>query len=49
MANTLGLPDYPCVVIPHPLSHNTEEELDVKADEAARQCVALLQNPERAR
>jgi hypothetical protein len=49
MADALGLPDYPCVAVPHPLSHNTEEELDAKADAAARQCIALLQSPDRAR
>ena len=47
MANFLGLPDYPFVTIPHPLSNNTEEEIDAKAEEAARQCVALLRSPQR--
>jgi hypothetical protein len=49
MARTLGLPDYPFAVIPHPLSNNTEEEIQAKGEEAVRQCIALLQSPDRAR
>jgi hypothetical protein len=49
MADCLGLPDYPFVTIPHPLSDNTEQEVDAKAEAAVRQCIALLQHPERAR
>jgi hypothetical protein len=49
MAGALGLPDYPCVAIPHPISNNTEAELDAKAEEAARECIALLQSPDRPR
>ncbi len=48
MADFLGLPDYPFVTIPHPLSNNTEEEVGTKAEEAARQCIALLESPERS-
>lgn len=47
MADVLGLPDYPFVTIPQPLSNNTEEEVDAKAEAAARQCIALLKSPQR--
>ena len=47
MADFLGLPDYPFVTIPHPLSNNTPEEVDAKAEEAARRCVELLRSPRR--
>ena len=47
MADFLGLADYPFVTIPHPLSNNSEQEVEAKAEEAVRQCIALLQNPRR--
>ena len=47
MAEFLGLPGYPFVTIPHPISNNTDEEIDAKAEDAARQCVALLESPRR--
>lgn len=47
MARSLGLPDYPVVAIPHPLSYNTEDELDAKAEEAVRQCIGVLQSAAR--
>ncbi len=47
MASSLGLPDYPFVTIPHPLSNNTEQEIDAKAEEAVRLCIALIQSPDR--
>ena len=48
MARSLGLPDYPVVAIPHPLSHNTEDELNAKAEEAVRQCIGVLMSAARA-
>jgi hypothetical protein len=48
MARSLGLPDYPVVAIPHPLSHNTEDELNAKAEEAVRQCIGVLKSAARA-
>jgi hypothetical protein len=47
MARSLGLPNYPLVVIAHPLSNNTEEEVTAKAEEAVRQSIARLTSPER--
>ena len=49
MSRSLGLPDYPVVAIPHPLSDNTEDELNAKAEEAVRQCIGVLQSAARAR
>ncbi len=42
MAGLSGMPDYPFVVIAHPISDNGDDELRVKAADAVRQCVALL-------
>lgn len=42
MAKVSGMPDYPFVVIPHPISNNTETVLRAKAEEAVRQCVKIL-------
>jgi hypothetical protein len=49
MAEFVGLPDYPVAVIAHPISNNTEAEIRAKAEEIARQAIALLQSPLRAR
>jgi hypothetical protein len=49
MAEFVGLPDYPVAVIAHPISNNTEAEIRAKAEEIARQAVALLQSPLRTR
>jgi len=45
MADFAGLPGYPVVSIPHPISNNTDDEMRAKAEEAARQVVAILQSP----
>ena len=42
MAAVQGLPDYPFAIIPHPIASNTEETLCEKAEDAVRQCVAIL-------
>ena len=42
MAEVCGLPTYPFAVIPHPISSNTDAELRAKAEDAVRQCVAIL-------
>jgi hypothetical protein len=42
MAKVSGMPDYPFVVIAHPISNNTEAVLRTKAEEAVRQCVKIL-------
>jgi hypothetical protein len=49
MAQFVGLPDYPVAAIAHPISNNTEAEVRAKAEEIARQVIALLQSPLRAR
>jgi len=43
MAQVSGMPDYPFVVIPHPISNNTEDVLRAKAEDAVRQCLAIWQ------
>ena len=42
MAKVQGLPDYPFVVIPHPIASNTDTVLREKAEDAVRQCVEIL-------
>lgn len=42
MARAGGIPDYPFAAIPHPIANNTDEELRAKAEDAVRQCVAIL-------
>lgn len=42
MAKVLGLPGYPFVVIDHPISSATGDELAERARRAAVDCVALL-------
>jgi hypothetical protein len=44
MARVSGMPDYPFVVIPHPISNNTEAVLRAKAEDAVRQCLTFLLN-----
>jgi hypothetical protein len=44
MAQVSGMPDYPFVVIPHPISNNTEAILRAKAEDAVRQCLTILLN-----
>jgi hypothetical protein len=44
MARLQGLPDYTFVVIPHPLSDNTQAEVRAKAEETVRQAVQLLRS-----
>jgi Fe-S cluster biogenesis protein NfuA len=42
MAEFDGLPDYPFVVIAHPISDNTDAQLHAKAEEIVRQAVAIF-------
>jgi hypothetical protein len=42
MAEVCGLPDYPFAVVAHPISSDTDDALRAKADDAVRQCVAIL-------
>ncbi len=42
MARSLGLPGYPFAVIPHPISSDDDARLRAKAEDAVRQCVAIL-------
>ena len=42
MAELLGVPSYPCVVVAHPISHNTPAELQAKADQIVSQTLAIL-------
>jgi len=43
MAAVSGMPGYPFVVIAHPIANNDDVVLHVKAQEAVRQCLAILQ------
>lgn len=42
MAQVSGMPDYPFVVIPHPISNNSETVLREKAEDVVRQCLEIL-------
>jgi hypothetical protein len=42
MAQVSGMPDYPFVVIAHPISNNSDTVLRAKATEATRRCVEIL-------
>ena len=42
VAELNGLPDYPYVVIPHPVANDTDEALRVKAETVVERIVALL-------
>jgi hypothetical protein len=42
IARGMGLPDYPCVFLPHPLGSLSDEQIDVLADTAIQEAVAIL-------
>jgi hypothetical protein len=42
MAEFLGLRDYPVACIEHPISNNTEAEIERKAHEIVRQAIPRL-------
>ena len=42
IASIEGLPDYPFVVIPHPIAGNTDAQLKVKAEQALDTIVRIL-------
>jgi hypothetical protein len=42
MAAFLGLREYPVACIAHPISHNTEAEMQAKAAEIVTQSVSML-------
>jgi hypothetical protein len=42
VAELNGLPEYPFVVIAHPIANNDDDELRAKAEEAVRRLVPLL-------
>lgn len=41
-ATVWGVPDYPVMYMPHPLSTRSDEELQVQAQRLARQAVQIL-------
>jgi hypothetical protein len=42
MAAARGLPEYPVACIAHPISNNTEAEMQRKADQVVEQALELL-------
>ena len=48
MAELNGLPDYPFVVIGHPIASDRDEDLRAKAEAAAARLAALLTGHPRA-
>jgi hypothetical protein len=49
MAEVSGLPGYPFATVPHPISSDDDASLRRKAEDAVRQCVAILTSPVRPR
>ena len=47
MAQFVGLADYPVLVVAHPISNNTDNQLRIKAEQIVQQAVAILQSPVR--
>ena len=45
IARTLGLADYPFVLLPHPLGSCTEDEIGARAEIAAEATVRILTSP----
>jgi len=48
VAEANGLPDYPLVLLAHPIADNTDAVLRDKAELAVRRLVPLLTGPPRA-
>ncbi|MFQ5381711.1 MAG: hypothetical protein ACE5EF_08835 [Dehalococcoidia bacterium] len=42
IARVMGLPDYPFVIVDHPIGSRTAEEIRERAEEAYRQAVGIL-------
>jgi hypothetical protein len=42
VAELNGIPDYPYVVIPHPIANNSDEDLRAKAEAVIGRVIALL-------
>lgn len=42
IARVMGLPDYPFVMVDHPIGSRTAEEIRERAEEAYRQAVGIL-------
>jgi hypothetical protein len=42
MAQVSGMPGHPFVVIPHPISNNSDTVLREKAADAVQQCIKIL-------
>jgi len=42
MAQVTGMPDYPFVVISHPIANNDDDTIRTKAEDAVQQCLAIL-------
>lgn len=45
IARMLGLPDYPFVMLEHPIGSRTAEELKILAEAAYRQALPILLEP----
>jgi hypothetical protein len=42
MAQVTGIPNYPFVVISHPIANNDDDTIRAKAEDAVQQCLAIL-------
>jgi hypothetical protein len=47
--DALGMPDLTAVVIDHPLSTLSEAEIEARAEQAVRQCLAVWRGQDRHR
>ncbi len=42
IARIMGLPDYPFVLVEHPIGSRTPDEIKVRAEDAYRQALGIL-------
>ena len=45
IARMMGMPDYPFVILDHPLGSCTPEEVEERADAACEQAIDILTSP----
>jgi len=45
MARAMGLPEFPVVLVDHPLGSRTDEEIERRAEEAYAQALTILSGP----
>ena len=46
LARGMGVPEFPFILVDHPLGSRTDEEIKERAEEAYRQALAILSGPQ---